>query len=495
MATLYAGTESAVRMDTLNIGTWLTGSVGSSTPSAMFVNGPGGSYRQFSGLGFAYGATGIFAAGTVTSIYISDGSGGEPWGVTGFAMPVATLKAYVAAGNTNGFLAAVFAGNDSLNGHNFFAFNDDLNGYGGHDTINGGAGNDSLHGGSGNDSLIGGPGNGTDDLDGGAGADKMQGGNGSDYYTINNAGDVVIEASGLAAGEDDAVYSTISHTLAANVEHLELAFVATAVNGAGNGLANSISGNGLANKLYGYDNDDTLSGGNGNDSLYGGAHADLLLGGNGNDIYYADSSDTIDETVGSGTDLIIASTAFSLNTTFGEVENLTLLAGAGAIDGQGNWLANKITGNESANNLSGYDGNDTLLGGNGNDSLNGGSGDDAMNGGIGNDTIEGGHGVNTINVVDGNDTVRHQPSLDAYDIIQNFDGNAAGGQDVFSLDAMFDALGVSVLSRDSRVQLTDKGANVDVRVDTNGDGTFDYLAATLYTANTVTIGQDVLTGS
>ena len=168
--------------------------------------------------------------------------------------------------------------------------------------------------------------------------------------------------------------------------------------------------------------------------------------------------------------------------------------GAGAINGQGNWLANKIAGNESDNVLSGYDGNDTLLSGN-DDSLNGGSGNDAMNGGIGNDTIEGGHGVNTINVADGNDTVRHQPSLDAYDIIQSFDGNPAGGQDVFSLDPMFDALGVSILSRSSRVQLTDKGASVDVRVDTNGDGTFDYLAATLYTANTITIGQDVLTGS
>lgn len=495
MATFYAGTESAMRMDTMNISAWLTGTIGSSTPTATFVNGPGSSYRQLGGTGLAYGPSGVLMGGTITSIYVSDGSGGEPWGITGFSMPVATLKAYVAAGNTNGFLAAVFAGNDSLKGHGFFAFNDDLSGYGGHDTIDGGAGNDSLHGGSGNDSLIGGSGNGYDELDGGAGADKMQGGNGSDYYIVDNFGDVVIEASGLAAGEDDAVYSTLSHTLAANVEHLELAAVATAVNGAGNSLANSISGNGLANKLYGYDNDDTLAGGNGNDSLYGGAHADRLLGGSGNDIYYADSSDTIDETVGSGIDLVIASTTFSLNTTAGEVENLTLLAGAGAIDGQGNWLANKIAGNESANDLFGYDGNDTLLGGNGNDSLNGGSGDDVLNGGIGNDTVEGGHGINTINVADGNDTVRHQPSLDAYDIIQNFDGNPTGGQDVFSLDAMVDGLGVSILSRDSRVQLTDKGASVEVRVDTNGDGTFDYLAATIYSANSITVGQDVLTGS
>jgi hypothetical protein len=45
------------------------------------------------------------------------------------------------------------------------------------------------------------------------------------------------------------------------------------------------------------------------------------------------------------------------------------------------------------------------------------------------------------------------------------------------------------------VQLTDKGATVDVRVDTNGDGTFDYLAATIYSANAITVGADVLTGA
>jgi hypothetical protein len=92
MATLYAGTESAVRMDTMNIGTWLTGTVALPTPTAMFVHGPGSSYRQFSGTGFTYSPTGVIATGTVTSIYVSDGSGGEPWGLTGFSMPVARSK-------------------------------------------------------------------------------------------------------------------------------------------------------------------------------------------------------------------------------------------------------------------------------------------------------------------------------------------------------------------------------------------------------------------
>jgi hypothetical protein len=118
-----------------------------------------------------------------------------------------------------------------------------------------------------------------------------------------------------------------------------------------------------------------------------------------------------------------------------------------------------------------------------------------LNGGAGNDTVEGGHGTNTINVAEGNDTVVHQPSLDAYDIVQNFDGNPTDGQDTLSLDSMFDALGVSAVNRAGRVQSNDKGSTVDVRIDTNGDGVFEYLAATLNTPNTITIGEDVLTGS
>jgi len=492
MATLYGGTESAVRMDTLNISAWLTGTVGSSSPTAMFINQPGGIYRQFSGTGFTYGPSGRFNGGTLQSIYISDGSGGEPWGITGMSMPVATFNAYVSAGNTAGFLAAVFAGNDTLNGHNWYAFDDYLNGYGGHDKINGGAGHDTLNGGAGNDTLNGGSGN--DELDGGTGADTMQGGDGIDWYVVDNGGDVIIEASGLAAGEDG-VFSSISYTLAANVEHLELANVAAAKNGTGNVLDNGISGNGLANKLLGLDGEDTLAGGNGNDTLDGGLNADLLLGGGGNDTYYADSSDTIDETVGSGIDLIVASTDFSLTWTSGDVENLTLLPGFDDLDGFGNGLANKITGNDGENNLYGNGQNDTINGGGATDYLNGGLGNDTLNGGLGNDIVDGGHGSNVINVLDGNDTVRHQASVDAYDVIQNFDGNPTGGTDVLDFDAMFDALGIGTAGRAGRVQLNDKGASVEVRIDINGDSTFDYLAATIQSPNTITVGEDVMVGT
>lgn len=494
MATLYGGTESAVRMDTLNISTWLTGTVGSSSPTAMFVNEPGSSYRQFSGTGFSYGPSGLFTGGTVTSIYISNGAGGEPWGITGMSLSVASLNAYVAASNTAGLLGAVFAGNDTLNGHNFFAFNDYLDGFGGHDKINGGAGNDTLIGGAGNDTLNGQTGD--DVLKGGSGVDNLLGGKGNDVFYIESATDSIVE---LAGEGNDWVIAPIGVDLTAlgagQVENAWLTGAAN-VNAIGNNAANFLLGNSGANKIAGGLGNDTIHGADGNDTLDGGAGIDEMHGGKGNDVYYADNAlDAVDEIGGSGVDTVIASIDFSLGDTTGDVENLALLAGTDDLNGWGNSLANKITGNDGENNISGYDGNDTIIGGGGIDNLNGGLGNDSLNGGLGNDSLDGGHGTNTINVLNGNDRVRHQPSIDAYDLIQNFDGNPTGGQDVLDLDAMFDALSVNEWERDDRVQLTDKGASVDVRIDTDDNGTFDYLAATIYSANTITIGADVLTGS
>lgn len=510
MATLYAGTEAAVRFDTASISGLLDGPVYDSSPTHMSVGNSGDGYRIFGGTGFTYSASGLFNGGTVTSLYVSNGTGGEPLGIVGMSMPVATLRSYVFTSNTAGFLAAVFAGNDTLNGHSYYAFDDYLRGYNGHDAINGGAGNDtllgdagndtmngqagtdSLEGGAGNDNLRGGAAN--DFLIGGSGADTIAGGDGNDYYNVDNAGDIVTEGSGVSGGHDE-VHSTITYTLSANVEDLYLAGATAATNGTGNDSANSIGGSNFANRLVGLGGNDSLGAGDGNDTLDGGAGADEMHGASGNDTYYADWLDLVDEGVGSGIDTVIASTDFSLNWAIGDVENLTLLAGAGNLSGQGNGLANKITGNEGENDLSGFAGNDTIDGAGATDSLNGGLGNDSLNGGLGNDHIDGSHGTNTINVVSGNDTVSHSAFVDSHDIIQGFDGAAAGGQDVLDFDSMFDSLGVSAVNRAGRVQLNDKGSTVDVRIDTNGDGVFEYLAATLNTANTITVGEDVVVGS
>jgi VCBS repeat-containing protein len=143
-----------------------------------------------------------------------------------------------------------------------------LYGQGGADTLSGGAGADTLSGGAGDDTLLGDAGN--DTLDGGAGRDGMAGGHGDDAYRVDRGDDTAVE---LAGGGTDTVFSSVSYTLAAEIENLALTGSA-AVNGAGNGLGNALAGNGAANALFGEGGDDTLSGGAGADTLSGGAGRD-----------------------------------------------------------------------------------------------------------------------------------------------------------------------------------------------------------------------------
>lgn len=236
----------------------------------------------------------------------------------------------------------------------------------------------------------------SDHLDGGTGADTMEGGAGNDVYIVDNIGDSVIETANAGT---DTVHSTISHTLAANVENLTLTGSA-AINGTGNLLANRLTGNGAANQLVGGMGADTLLGNGGNDTLLGGldndlldggigndwldggARTDTLRGGAGNDVYVLDSAaDVIAEAMGQGTDTVRA----TFSTTLGyQLENLTLL-GTGNLNGTGNGLNNILTGTVGANRLEGGAGNDTLTGGDGADWLDGGTGIDLLRGGTGND--------------------------------------------------------------------------------------------------------------
>ncbi|WP_370576934.1 beta strand repeat-containing protein [Paracoccus sp. PAR01] len=218
-----------------------------------------------------------------------------------------------------------------------------------------------------------------DTLNGGAGADTLRGGIGNDIYVVDNAGDLVVELAGQGT---DTVRATVTHTLAANVENLELQGTA-AIGGTGNALANRITGNAGANALNGAAGNDTLIGGAGNDTLNGGLGADVMQGGAGNDVYIIDNAgDRVTEFAGAGNDTVRTST---LSQVLGaNVENLEL-QGSAALSGTGNALANRITGNSGANALNGAAGNDTLIGGAGNDTLNGGLGADAMQGGVGND--------------------------------------------------------------------------------------------------------------
>ncbi|MDX2309067.1 MAG: CHRD domain-containing protein [Hyphomicrobium sp.] len=124
----------------------------------------------------------------------------------------------------------------------------------------------------------------------------------------------------------------------------------------GNDVLNGLGG---ADKLFGETGNDTLDGGN-------DAVADTLMGGAGNDTYALfGRNDSVVEATGGGTDTVRSTITRTLGANF---ENL-LLEGAAAINGTGNALVNRITGNSAANTLDG--GADTLA-----DTLTGGGGND-----------------------------------------------------------------------------------------------------------------------
>ncbi|MBE9220436.1 bluetail domain-containing putative surface protein, partial [Dolichospermum flos-aquae] len=214
---------------------------------------------------------------------------------------------------------------------------------------------------------------GNDTLSGTINVDCLIGLAGNDTYTVNNAGDVVVENPSQGT---DLVNASISYILTDNFENLTLTGSAN-LNGTGNNLNNSLTGN-TGNNI--------LTGNAGNDTLNGGAGIDTLIGGLGDDIYVVDSTtDTITENSGEGTDIIQSSVTFDL-TVFPNIENLTL-TGTAVINGTGNAGDNSLTGNSGNNTLTGNAGNDLLNGGTGNDLLNGGAGADTLTGGTGSDIL------------------------------------------------------------------------------------------------------------
>ncbi|TAL28586.1 MAG: calcium-binding protein [Alphaproteobacteria bacterium] len=200
--------------------------------------------------------------------------------------------------------------------------------------------------------------------------------------------------------------------------------------------------------MTGLAGDDLLVGGVGNDTLDGGLGMDAMYGGVGNDIYIVDdANDTVNENASEGTaDTVKTSITFSL-AAFDNVENITAIAGAGAIDLTGNDGNNTLDGslNTSANILTGGLGDDTYVIGTGdsivenssegtdtvkaaisidltsgsynnvenatllaaaaaNTTLTGGAGTNVLTGNINANTLDGGTGADTMSGGGGNDT-------------------------------------------------------------------------------------------
>ncbi|NWL78717.1 heme peroxidase, partial [Pseudomonas taiwanensis] len=164
--------------------------------------------------------------------------------------------------------------------------------------------------------------------------------------------------------------------------------------GPGNDTLTGAAGDDL---ISGGAGNDTLSGGAGNDVLDGGAGNDTMSGGLGDDTFVVSNpGDVVNEQNGQGTDLVW--TTLASYTLTANVENL-VYGGSGNFAGNGNVLANTITGGV---------GNDTLMGGAGADNLVGGAGNDTLDGGSGNDTLAGGLGDDTFVVSDAGDVVVEQ---------------------------------------------------------------------------------------
>lgn len=254
-------------------------------------------------------------------------------GTTTFQLPDLRGRAVMGTDNYNYQLGGVYGSNTLyLTSANMPVMN-----------YSGTSGDDDLYGGDANDIIRGGAGN--DKFRTNAGSDTMYGQSGDDNYWVD-VGDVVsedMEGNGDDGGYDR-VSSWASYTLPQYVERLYL--MGSALNGTGNDLVNVIYGNAL------------------NNVIDGKAGIDSMIGGLGNDTYYVDeTTETISENSGEGTDSVIASVSYRLAAN---VENLTL-EGTANNYGYGNASNNTITGNSGANTLNGFAGADTLYGKGGDD--------------------------------------------------------------------------------------------------------------------------------
>jgi Ca2+-binding RTX toxin-like protein len=228
---------------------------------------------------------------------------------------------------------------------------------------------------------------GNDVLAGTSQADTLTGLTGNDTYTVNHSGDKVVEG---ASEGIDLVNSSITYTLAANVENLTITGTAarTAI---GNDLDNILTGNSGPNRLVSGDGVDTLRGGSGDDVLVFNQYltaADRIDGGIGNDTLRLDGDYSAGVTFAPTTMIAVERIELAAGNDYKFVldnaTNATTLTVDGSALGSGNSLFLDGSAEKSSPLIAiGGASADTLIGGGGNDVLTGGDGADTLTGGLG----------------------------------------------------------------------------------------------------------------
>jgi Ca2+-binding RTX toxin-like protein len=164
---------------------------------------------------------------------------------------------------------------------------------------------------------------GANHLDGGGGGDYLAGFGGNDSYVVDQAGDVIAEATGDGR---DVVYARSSYTLTAGAEVEILSTIQQSAT-----TAIDLTGNGFGNEIYGNAGANVLNGGGGADYLMGFGGADIFafttaLGAGNVDaiLDFAAGSDRIalDDAVFAGLSLgVLSAAAFRAGSAAGDADD------------------------------------------------------------------------------------------------------------------------------------------------------------------------------
>jgi hypothetical protein len=290
------------------------------------------------------------------------------------------------------------------------------------------------------------------------------------------------------------------------------------------GIGNdTLLGKGGADILLGGDGDDVLTGGDGDDQVFGEADNDRMIWNPGDDTDLNEGGtgvDTVEVNGGNGAEMF-TTTANGTRVRFdrlnpapfaldiGTCESLVLNANGGndSFSATGNLAALiqiTVDGGTGDDTLLGSNGADLLLGGDNNDFIDGNQGDDSIFLGAGDDTFQWDPG-------DGNDTVEGQAGNDrvifnganiaeTFDVsangarvrftrnigtvtldlddIENFDLNAVGEADIFTVN---DLVGTDLTSINVDLASTIGGSTGDAQVDVitvNGTASPDTISIT-----------------